>query len=141
MFAETVKPRSSRKPMPSVEMRPLFLMAPTHVPRSIVADGRAWGVDHECHAKYHYGMKTTIDAAGRLVVPKALREQFHLTPGSEIDIESTADGVIIRPAGQNAALVDLAGVLVHHGPNTARIDIAAFVRQERDSRSRRQGPS
>jgi AbrB family looped-hinge helix DNA binding protein len=86
-------------------------------------------------------MKTTIDAAGRIVVPKALRDQFHLTPGSEIDIESMADGVIIRPADRDASLIDRAGVLVHHGPNTVGIDIAAFVRQERDSRARRQGPS
>ena len=41
-------------------------------------------------------MKTAIDAAGRLVVPKALREQFHLTPGSELEIEPTGDGIIIR---------------------------------------------
>ena len=79
-------------------------------------------------------MKTTIDAAGRLVVPKSLREQFHLTPGSEIEIESTADGVIIRPADRDAVLVDRAGVLVHCGPQKAGIDIAAFVGQERESR-------
>ncbi|MFM8636026.1 MAG: AbrB/MazE/SpoVT family DNA-binding domain-containing protein [Planctomycetia bacterium] len=84
-------------------------------------------------------MKTTIDTAGRLVVPKSLREQFHLTPGSEIEIEPTADGVIIRPADRDAALVDRAGVLVHHGPQTVGIDIAAFVRQERESRARRGG--
>lgn len=82
-------------------------------------------------------MKTTIDAAGRLVVPKALREQFDLAPGSEIEIEPTGDGVIIRSADRNPALVDRAGVLVHHGPRTASLDIAAFVRQERESRARR----
>lgn len=84
-------------------------------------------------------MKTTIDAAGRLVVPKSLREQFHLTPGSEIEIESAGDGVIIRPADRAPPLVDRAGVLVHHGTRGAGIDIAAFVRQERESRARREG--
>jgi AbrB family looped-hinge helix DNA binding protein len=84
-------------------------------------------------------MKTTIDAAGRLVVPKPLREQFHLVPGSEIEIESTVDGVIIRPVGRDAVLIDRAGVLVHSGPKTVDIDIAAFVRQERESRARRGG--
>lgn len=84
-------------------------------------------------------MKTTIDAAGRLVVPKPLREQFHLAPGSEIEIEPAGDGVMIRPAERNPALVDRAGVLVHHGPKSVQIDIAAFVRQERESRARR-GP-
>jgi AbrB family looped-hinge helix DNA binding protein len=33
-------------------------------------------------------MKTTIDAAGRLVVPKPLRDQLGLTPGIELDLEA-----------------------------------------------------
>jgi AbrB family looped-hinge helix DNA binding protein len=84
-------------------------------------------------------MKTTIDAAGRIVVPKALREQFHLGPGSELEIEATGDGVIIRAADRGLSLVDSAGVLVHHGPQPADLDIAAFVRQERESRARHIG--
>jgi AbrB family looped-hinge helix DNA binding protein len=86
-------------------------------------------------------MKTTIDAAGRLVVPKTLREQFHLAPGSEIEIEPAGDGVIIRSADRNPALLDRSGVLVHHGPRTLTIDVAAFVRQERESRARGGGPA
>lgn len=80
-------------------------------------------------------MRTTIDAAGRLVVPKSLRDQFHLAPGSELEIEPTSDGVIIRPADRGPALVDCAGVLVHHGPRATDLDIAAFLRQERESRA------
>jgi AbrB family looped-hinge helix DNA binding protein len=96
-------------------------------------------LDPRYHLRYHFGMKTAIDAAGRLVVPKALREQFHLTPGSELEIEPTGDGIIIRPADRGPALVKRDGVLVHHGPQGADVDIAAFVRQERESRSRRGG--
>lgn len=81
-------------------------------------------------------MKTTIDAAGRLVVPKSLRDQFHLAPGSELEIEPTSDGVIIRPVDRGPALVNREGVLVHHGPQTTDLDITAFVRQERESRAR-----
>lgn len=80
-------------------------------------------------------MKITIDAAGRVVVPKLLRDQFHLVPGSELEIEPTGDGVIIRPADRRPTLVNREGVLVHHGPQTAAIDIAAFVRREREERS------
>ena len=32
-------------------------------------------------------MKTTIDAAGRVVIPKALREQAGLEGGTEVEIE------------------------------------------------------
>jgi AbrB family looped-hinge helix DNA binding protein len=39
-------------------------------------------------------MRTTIDMAGRVVIPKALRGEVGLVPGS--DVEVTADGAGIR---------------------------------------------
>jgi AbrB family looped-hinge helix DNA binding protein len=39
-------------------------------------------------------MRTTIDKAGRVVVPKALRDQVGLRPGAEVDIE--VDGLALR---------------------------------------------
>ncbi len=38
-------------------------------------------------------MRTTIDKAGRLVVPKALRDRLGLSPG---EVEVTADGNALR---------------------------------------------
>lgn len=38
-------------------------------------------------------MRTTIDKAGRLVIPKALREQLGLAPG---EVEVSADGAALR---------------------------------------------
>lgn len=40
------------------------------------------------------GMKTTIDAAGRVVVPKAIRDELGLGPGQEVDIRVRDGGVI-----------------------------------------------
>lgn len=34
-------------------------------------------------------MRTTIDAAGRIVVPKSLRDALGLTPGQDLDVEVT----------------------------------------------------
>ena len=38
-------------------------------------------------------MRSTIDKAGRLVIPKALRDELGLRPG---DVELTADGAALR---------------------------------------------
>jgi AbrB family looped-hinge helix DNA binding protein len=50
-------------------------------------------------------MKTTIDRAGRLVVPKRIRDAAGITPGAELEIR-VADGRIeIEPAPLEVKLV------------------------------------
>ncbi len=50
-------------------------------------------------------MRTTIDRAGRLVVPKRIREEAGISPGSELTIR-VADGRIeIEPAPLEVRLV------------------------------------
>jgi AbrB family looped-hinge helix DNA binding protein len=51
-------------------------------------------------------MRTTIDRAGRVVIPKALRDQLGLMPG---DVEVTSDGAALRIepiAGADLAEID-----------------------------------
>ncbi len=82
-------------------------------------------------------MVVTIDGAGRLVVPKALREQFNMTPGCELEIEAAANGIILRRADAEPALLRKQGILIHHGSARASVDIGEFVRAERMARSAR----
>ncbi|HEY7621983.1 MAG TPA: AbrB/MazE/SpoVT family DNA-binding domain-containing protein [Solirubrobacteraceae bacterium] len=42
-------------------------------------------------------MRTTSDAAGRLVVPKPLRDQLGMTPGTQLDLE-VVDGRLAAEA-------------------------------------------
>ena len=97
---------------------------------------RLW-IDILSHNKYHFGMNTTIDRAGRLVIPKKLREQFNLTPGCELEISAGSDGLTLRRAGQESALIRKHGILVHHGLERTSIDIGEFVRREREVRHAR----
>ena len=45
---------------------------------------------------YFYGMRATIDGAGRLVIPKALRDSLGLVPG-EVEVTPDGAGLHIEP--------------------------------------------
>ena len=51
-------------------------------------------------------MRTTIDSAGRVVIPRPIRTAAGLEPGTQIDIDVDDDGVIsIQPAPANVRIV------------------------------------
>jgi AbrB family looped-hinge helix DNA binding protein len=55
-------------------------------------------------------MRATIDQAGRLVIPKSLRDRLGLTPG-EVEVVAEGAGIRVEPiAGES--LVDRRGRLV-----------------------------
>ncbi len=80
-------------------------------------------------------MVTTIDRGGRVVVPKKLRDQFHLLPGTEVEITADRDGIRVRPRGSEPALIRKHGFLVHHGSEPVDIDVVSFIAAERDRRA------
>ena len=41
--------------------------------------------------------KVTLDRAGRVVLPKALRDELHLSPGDTLDLTVKGDEVTLRP--------------------------------------------
>ena len=59
---------------------------------------------------YLYGMRATIDGAGRLVIPKALRDSLGLVPG-EVEVTPDGAGLHIEPLA-NDDLADEDGLLV-----------------------------
>jgi AbrB family looped-hinge helix DNA binding protein len=57
-------------------------------------------------------MEATIDQAGRIVVPKPIRDALGLLPGTKVDITPYGAGAQLVPAGRTARLVEEDGVLV-----------------------------
>lgn len=50
-------------------------------------------------------MEATIDSVGRIVVPKALRDELGLVPGTKVDVSRYGDGLHLQPGGRTARLV------------------------------------
>jgi AbrB family looped-hinge helix DNA binding protein len=51
------------------------------------------------------GIKTTMDAAGRLVVPKRIREQAGLKPGLPLTVSFRGGRVEIEPAQRDVRVI------------------------------------
>ncbi len=49
-------------------------------------------------------MRTTIDSAGRVVIPKAVRDEARLEAGAEIDVEFRDGRIEIAPVGVSMRL-------------------------------------
>jgi AbrB family looped-hinge helix DNA binding protein len=88
-----------------------------------------------------FAMKTTIDVAGRLVIPKEIRKQAGLKPGRPLEIRWLGDRIEIAPAPLSVDLVRKGYLLVavprqDLGPMTAEVveQTRAALQQERSTR-------
>lgn len=59
-------------------------------------------------------MKATIDKAGRVVIPKPIRDRHRLTPGTEVEVVDSGDRIeLLLPDDRDeAVLVEKDGRLV-----------------------------
>ena len=58
------------------------------------------------------GMTITIDGAGRVVIPKAIRDALGLAAGVPLVVTSDGVGVRIEPAPRGGRVVEVEGELV-----------------------------
>lgn len=78
----------------------------------------------------------TIDNAGRIVLPSAVRRQLNLTPGSRLTLAVVAQRIELTPAPDASAAVQaVAGKRTLLRPSGQAFDAAAAVRAERDAQS------
>ena len=67
-------------------------------------------------------METTLDKFGRIVIPKKIREDFDLRPGSSIRIEEGEKEILLTPIEEEPPLIEKDGVLVFTGVPTEDIE-------------------
>jgi AbrB family looped-hinge helix DNA binding protein len=81
-------------------------------------------------------MRSTIDRAGRVVIPAAIRDRAGLAPGSELEITEDELGVRIQRVAPGPKLVKVGRRLVARPSMVARdrptIDVAALIEEERN---------
>ena len=80
------------------------------------------------------GMELKIDKAGRIVVPKPLREQLGFKPDMELEAIEQPDGVLLKRVQQRPSMVKVDGLWVHQSraePGTNWERILEDVREAR----------
>jgi AbrB family looped-hinge helix DNA binding protein len=82
--------------------------------------------------------KITVDKAGRVVLPKPVREEMQLNPGDSLELESSPDGITLRPVRGNARIYKKHGVWVLDSGESLGADVVNnTIRQVREERDRR----
>lgn len=64
----------------------------------------------------------SVDKAGRLVLPKKVREELHLQPGDTLDLSSDGVQVILRPSRGSSRMRQVQGVWVFSSGSRITLD-------------------
>ena len=78
-------------------------------------------------------MELTLDKFGRILIPKNIREEFGLRPGSSLHFEKTKNGFQLKKIDETQSIIKKGQTLVFVGKITGDIEgIIDQVRNERD---------
>lgn len=79
-----------------------------------------------------------IDKAGRIVLPKPVRDELQLSPGDALELEVSEDRIVLRPARVKPRMYKKHGIWVLHTgtpmPASLVKDTLRKIRQEREDR-------
>ena len=81
-------------------------------------------------------MTLKIDKAGRIVVPKTLRERLGLRAGMDLEVGETADGILLRRASEKPSMAQEDGFWVHQGVAPRGFDWNRHTEEHREDRHR-----
>jgi AbrB family looped-hinge helix DNA binding protein len=79
----------------------------------------------------------TLDKAGRIVLPKPLRDELHLSPGDTLDLSVEGEQMMLRPRRSSSPLQKKQGVWVFStGKPMISDETAETLRRIREQRDR-----
>ncbi len=77
-------------------------------------------------------MQTTrLSSKGQVIIPKAIRDAYHLNVGQEMEIEITPQGILLKTKSPlpKLSISDLIGCTGYQGPAKSLDDMEAAIRQ------------
>ena len=80
----------------------------------------------------------TIDKAGRVVLPKPVRDALQISPGDALELESSEDHIVLRPAPGKGRVYKKQGMWVFNSGSSVPLSAEVVnktirrVRAERD---------
>jgi len=79
----------------------------------------------------------TLDKAGRIVLPKPVRDELHLSPGDTLDLSVEGEQMMLRPRRSSSPLQKKQGVWVFStGKPMISDETAETLRRIREQRGR-----
>lgn len=81
-------------------------------------------------------VRAKVSSKGQLVLPKAVRDAHGLVAGSEVEVESVGDTIVLRPRQKRArkgkvyTLDEVAGMLKYDGPPVSIRDMDRAIDDE-----------
>jgi AbrB family looped-hinge helix DNA binding protein len=78
--------------------------------------------------------KINLDKAGRVVIPKSLRDRLRIAPGDALEVEGDSDRITLRPVRSKARLIKKSGIWIYQGesPDESIPDIIDHQREARN---------
>jgi AbrB family looped-hinge helix DNA binding protein len=80
--------------------------------------------------------KATLDRAGRLVLPKPVREALRMDAGDSFDVTTDGDRVILSPVRIRPGLQKERGIWVYRSGKPSNASISDVIDEARRHRSR-----
>ena len=81
--------------------------------------------------------RLTLDKAGRVVIPKSLREKLCLGPGDQLELDIVGEQITLRPVRGNAPLTEERGVWVSRTGQSLSASVSdETLRRLREDRDR-----
>jgi AbrB family looped-hinge helix DNA binding protein len=77
-----------------------------------------------------FPVETTVDSRGRVVVPKALRDELALAPGATLEVTRQGTVLQLRPVIPTARLVEVDGLLVAESRSAVTDDVVLGLRDD-----------